>query len=58
MAVQLLPKTRRHWLRLSVRGLVVLVLLIGAALGWMVRSARIQRDGALAITAAGGSVDY
>jgi hypothetical protein len=32
----------RRYLRFSVRGLIVLVLLIGAGLGWTVRSARIQ----------------
>ncbi len=56
------PKpTSRHWwnyVRLSVRGLIVLVLLIGAWLGWVVRSARIQRQSVAAIQAAGGRVMY
>ena len=45
----------RRFLRFSVRGLIVLVLVIGAWLGWLVRSARIQRDAVAAITKAGGA---
>jgi len=41
-----------------VRGLIVLVLVIGAGLGWIVRSARIQRDAVAAIESTGGSVEY
>jgi hypothetical protein len=51
----------RRFLRLSVRGLMVVVLLIGIGLGWMVRpirSARVQRDAVLAIVNAGGFVQY
>jgi internalin A len=48
----------QRFLRLSVRALIVVVLVIGAGLGWLVRSARIQRDAVAAITAAGGSVEY
>src|ERR1017187_10239475 len=48
----------RRFLRFSVRGLIVLVLVIGAGLGWLVRSARIQREAAAVITRAGGSVMY
>jgi hypothetical protein len=51
----------RPWRRLprfSVRGLVVFVLVIGGGLGWLVRSARIQRAAVAAITKAGGSVVY
>ena len=53
--------TRRPWrrfARFSVRGLVSLILLIGAVLGWLVRSAHIQRDAVAAIRRAGGSVMY
>ena len=39
----------RRYLRFSVRGLVVLVLVIGAGLGWLVSSAHIQRDAVAAI---------
>src|SRR5438552_3500910 len=45
-------------MRLRVRGLIVLVLLIGAGLGWIARGARLQRDAVTAIQKAGGSVQY
>ena len=47
----------RH-LRLSMGGLIVLILVIGASLGWMVRNARIQHDAVVAIQQAGGNVRY
>jgi internalin A len=53
--------TSRPWhryLRFSTRGLIVLVLLIGSWLGWIIRSARIQREAVAAIERAGGSVQY
>ncbi len=54
------PVTRRwqRFLRFSVRGLIVLVLLIGAGLGWLVRSARIQREAVAEIKNARGNVAY
>ena len=39
-----LPATWPRWLRLSVRGLIVLVLIVGGWLGWVVRHAQIQRE--------------
>ncbi len=48
----------RRFLRFSVRGLVVVVLLVGGWLGWIVRSARIQRDAVAAIRKVEGLVDY
>jgi hypothetical protein len=48
----------RRYLRSSVRRLIVLVLLIGAGLGWIVREARIQRDAVAAILKSGGRVHY
>ena len=42
----------------SVRGLIVLVLLIGGCLGWIARSASIQREAVAAIRRASGSVVY
>ncbi len=48
----------RRYLRFSLRGLIVVVLLIGGWLGWIVRSARIQRDAVAAIERAGGLVTY
>jgi len=37
---------------------MVLVLIIGAGMGWVVRSARIQREAAVAVSRAGGSYTY
>ena len=48
----------RKFLRFSMRGLIVLVLVVGTGVGWLVRSARIQREAVAAITKAGGSVQY
>jgi len=60
VSVQAKPSTRPWWsyVRFSVRGLIVLVLVIGGWLGWMVRSARIQRDAVAAIEKAGGWIKY
>ncbi len=52
------PRPWRRRIRLSVRGLIVLVLVVGAGLGWIVRAARIQREAVAAIEQAGGSVQY
>ena len=54
------PSSRpwRRFLRFSVRGLIVLVLVVGAGLGWIVRQAHIQRDAVAAIRRAGGEVEY
>ena len=54
------PVTRpwRRFLRFSVRGVLVLVLVVAAGLGWIVRSARIQREAVAAIERAGGRVIY
>jgi hypothetical protein len=48
----------RILLRFSVRALIVLVLVLGGVLGWIVRSARVQRDAVAAIEKAGGGVWY
>ncbi len=48
----------RRFLRFSVRGLVLLVLVIGAGIGWLVRSAHIQRDAVAAIEKLGGETHY
>src|SRR5262245_23739149 len=58
MADQLLPASWRHRLRISVRGLILLVLIVGGWLGWLVRSARIQREAVAAIQRDGGWVYY
>jgi hypothetical protein len=51
----------RSWLRhlrISVRGLIALVLAIGGGLGWIVHQAHVQRDAVAAIRRAGGRVRY
>jgi hypothetical protein len=58
MSGQPIPAFRRHWLRISIRSLVVLVLIVGVWLGWMVRAARIQREAVEANHMAGGKVSY
>jgi uncharacterized protein YjbI with pentapeptide repeats len=49
MPHQALRNSQRQWLRLSMRGLLVLVLVIGTGMGWIVRQARIQREAVEAI---------
>jgi hypothetical protein len=51
-------RPRRRFLRFSMRGMMVLVLAIGGWLGWIVRSARIQREAVAAIEKAGGEVHF
>jgi internalin A len=53
-----LSRPWRRFLRFSVRGLIVLVLVIGVWLGWVVRLAHNQRDAVAAIERAGGRVSY
>jgi hypothetical protein len=51
----------RHWrkfLRFSVRGMILFVILFGAGLGWIVRKAHIQRDAVAAVLKAGGTVAH
>jgi hypothetical protein len=49
------PKRRFN---LSLRALLIIVLVLGAWLGWFVRMARVQREAVAAIEKAGGSVAY
>jgi Leucine Rich repeat len=44
--------------RTSVRALMVLVLFVGAGMGWIVHRARVQRDAVAAIVRVGGTVYY
>ena len=46
----------RRYLRFSVRGLIILVLVIGGWLGWIVRSAHIHRDAVATIENSRGHV--
>jgi len=56
------PQSYSRWwhryLRFSMRGLIVLVLVTGGGLGWFVRSARDQYAAVKAIEAARGNVSY
>ena len=58
VAVESVRRPGHRLLRFSVRGLVILVLLVGVWFGWLVHSARTQRATLAAITNAGGSVAY
>lgn len=49
---------RRRWRSVSLRGLIVLVLLVGSGSGWVVQRARVQREAVAAIEAVGGQVFY
>lgn len=58
MRAEAVSRSWRRVPRLSVRGLVVLVLLVGSGIGWFVRGARIQRDAVAAIEETGGLAYY
>ena len=54
------PRRRRRWLRLSLRGLMLLVLLIGVPIGWVANRIHTQRQAIATVRAAGGVIlfDY
>ena len=52
------PRSWQRRLRISVRGLMVLVLITGGGLGWVIHRARVQRDAVAAITRVGGHIGY
>ena len=58
MATNAVTSPWRRYLRISLRGLIVLVLVLGSVLGWIVSRAKVQRDAVAAIERAGGSVKY
>jgi len=58
MPEQVHTKSGRRRLRVSVRGLAILILVVGGLLGWVARGAGIQRDAIAAIQNAGGTVKY
>ncbi len=58
MSSGLASHTWRRCLRFSVRGLMLLTLVIGAGMGWVVRGARIQREAVAAIERERGDVIY
>jgi hypothetical protein len=56
---ELLPqKSWRHWLRFSVRTLMIVLALFACTIGWLVHSAQVQRDAVEAIEATSGAVSY
>ncbi len=58
MPDQGLPESQRRWLSMNVRRFIVIVLVTGGGLGWLARSARIQREAVKTIQNAGGYVTY
>ena len=46
------PEAWRRRLRISVRGLMALVLIVGGGLGWVIHRAHVQRDAVAAIQSA------
>jgi Leucine-rich repeat (LRR) protein len=58
MATNTVPNPWWRYLRISLRGLIVLVLVFGGGLGWFVSRAKVQLDAVTAIERAGGSVKY
>jgi hypothetical protein len=58
MRAETVSRPWRRFLRFSVRGLIVVVLMAGVWLGWIVESARTQRETVAAIKSAGGAVCY
>ena len=51
-------RPRRRFWTMSLRGLMILVLVVGGLLGWRARRASIQRRAVAIVTAAGGHVTY
>ena len=52
------PKSARRGLRLSVRGLIFIVLAIGVGLGWFELRARSQAEAVAAVEKSGGGVSH
>ena len=52
------PPTSRRWLRLSLRGLMILVLIIGGFAGWAAHKIRTQRAAVAVLKAAKQSIRY
>ncbi len=51
-------KRRRRWFSLSLRGLMLLILVIGIPMGWKARRASLQRRAVAKIRRLSGAVDY
>ncbi len=52
------PGSKRRRFRISLRGLMVLVLVLGGGLGWVVHQARVQRDAVAVIERTRGRIGY
>jgi hypothetical protein len=54
------PRKRRWWryLRLSVKGMMLVILAVGGGLGWWLHLARVQRQAVAVIRGAGGRISY
>jgi hypothetical protein len=58
MARNALARPWQRELRISLRGLIVVVLALGSSLGWIINRATVQRHAVAAIERTGGSVKY
>ena len=60
MSDQLERESQSRWprIRLSVRGMMLAVLILGGGLGWTVHRAHVQRDAVAAIKRGGGRVEF
>ncbi len=52
------PPARRRWFAVSLRGLMLLVLIVGGGLGWYINVVRVQRHAVAVIRKSGGRVTY
>ena len=52
------PKPKRRWLQFSVRGLLLLMLVVAVPLGWAMDKVRHQRDAVSALEKMGCDVEY
>jgi hypothetical protein len=52
------PKRRRRWFSLSLRGMMLLILIVGGVMGWKARRASLQRRAVARIERVQGDVTY
>ena len=52
------PRPKRRWLRIGVRGLMASILVLGCGLGYVVHEANVQRAAVVAVERTGGRVRY
>ena len=58
MTAALVSRPWHRYLRISIRGLIVLVLALGGGFGWIVSGVQVQRDAVAAIEKSGGKIEY